>query len=225
VGTSLSTAIVVFAKAPVAGQVKRRLIPAIGAEAACRLYEHMIVHEVANAVNAAVDEVQLWCAPDSGHALFQSLQQRFPVTLHQQQGQDLGSRMHYAFDQALRDFERVLLVGTDCPFLTTSILNRSLNILNAPDSAVIVPSHDGGYVLLGLMRNDRRLFEDIPWSTARVYQDTVTRLDRCHYQWQAMETLHDIDRYDDLLYLKATAGEAGLNRETVDFLGEVLASG
>ena len=215
---------IVFAKAPITGAVKRRLIPAIGAEAACRLHELMVEHGVAKVVKAGLGDVQLWCAPDTQHPLFHALQQRYSISLHKQTGNDLGERMHHAFDAALRDYRQVLIVGTDCPFLNTKLMAEAINALAHADSAVITPAHDGGYVLLGLSRNERHLFDDMEWGTAQVCQETLSRLDKYHYQCKVTNTIHDIDRYEDLLYLKTAAKEAGLNGKTTAFLDQVLQS-
>jgi uncharacterized protein len=90
--------IAVFAKAPVPGYAKTRLIPMIGADGAARLQARLIKQAVATALAAALGPVTLWCAPNRHHDLFDSLAAKHGVNLHDQTGSDLGARMLHAFE-------------------------------------------------------------------------------------------------------------------------------
>lgn len=221
--TQADACIIVFAKAPLPGQVKTRLIPEIGADAASRLHCLLAEHGVTTAANSGMGDVQLWCAPDTRHDLFRALQQQYSISLHQQQGAGLGERMYHAFNAALVSYRHVVIVGTDCPFLRKQDYVEAIADLRQGYDAVISPAQDGGYVLLGLNRNETRLFDDMPWGTGQVCQETQARLAACHYQWKTLATLRDIDRYEDLLYLRAVAGDAGLNSEFATYLAQLVA--
>ncbi|HNC68026.1 MAG TPA: glycosyltransferase, partial [Thauera aminoaromatica] len=96
--------------------------------------------------------------------------------------------------------ERVLLIGTDCPALDAACLRTAAEALDEVE-AVIVPSFDGGYVLLGLRRFDPSLFEGIAWSTSTVAAATRVRLDALAWSYQVLPALQDIDVPADLVHL------------------------
>ncbi len=189
--------ILVFAKAPVAGQVKTRLIPALDAEAAARLHGELMMHTLHTVCAANAGNVELWCAPDKQHPWFAACQARFPVTLHAQQGDDLGERMLHAATMALRRATAVILVGTDCPTLCAEDLHAAQSALLTADAA-LGPAADGGYWLLGLRHHDAALFSDIEWGSEQVLAVTRQRLHALGWTWRELATRWDVDRPADL---------------------------
>jgi len=107
-------AVAVFAKAPVPGFAKTRLIPALGAAGAARLQEGLTGRAIETALAAQIGPVTLWCAPDAGHPFIEQLRRRCPMALADQPEGDLGARMLAAFAAAGR---RLVLIGADCPCL------------------------------------------------------------------------------------------------------------
>lgn len=190
--------ILLFAKAPEPGRVKTRLLPAIGAEAAARLYEQLLCTTVARLEAAQLAPIQLWCAPDTRHPVFAGLRRRHGLSLWQQQGEGLGARMEQAAGTALREADQVLLIGGDCPALEAVHLEQALGWLASGMDAVIGPAEDGGYVLLGLRRVDPGLFRGMPWGGDRVLSETRERLRRLQWSWQELPLLWDLDRPADL---------------------------
>lgn len=202
--------ILIFAKAPVPGAVKTRLIPALGADGAAALHATLVGHALDVATAGALCPVELWCAPDAGDPFFADCAGRWPISLHGQQGDGLGARMQHAFSSALTRSQRVLLIGTDCPALTPSLLARALDSLeDGRNDAVFAPALDGGYVLIGLRRLDGRLFDRLPWGSERVMDETRARLRETGWRWTETEPLRDIDTPDDLVELESR-GIAGL---------------
>jgi rSAM/selenodomain-associated transferase 1 len=197
-----ATRIVVFAKAPQPGRVKTRLIPALGADGAAALAAHMLAHTLAAAAEAAPGGVELCASPAPDDPAWQGI--ALPAALRwSAQGEgDLGARMAGAAQRVLADGERVLLIGTDCPALDAARLRAAARALDATD-AVIIPSFDGGYVLLGLRRFDPTLFADIVWSTSSVAAVTLARLRALGWTHRVLPALHDIDLPEDLVHLPA----------------------
>jgi len=191
-------AIAVFAKAPVPGEVKTRLAGVLGADAAASLHAGLVRHALATAVHARLGPVSLWCMPDSTHSFFERCATEFGVRLETQQGADLGERMARAFE---RESAPLLVIGADCPALTTRHLADAAASLRDAD-AVLVPAEDGGYVLVGLARPVRGLFEEIPWGTAGVMARTRERLERARARWVELGPLWDVDRPDDYARLQ-----------------------
>jgi rSAM/selenodomain-associated transferase 1 len=180
------TRILVFAKAPVPGRVKTRLIRALGAEGAAALAREMLERTVAEALATGL-EVELCGDPDPA-AWYRGP----PVTLAAQGEGDLGERLARA---ALR--APALLIGADCPDLDRGRLTAAAASLERHD-AVIHPAEDGGYVLLGLRRCDPSLFEGIAWSTPAVARQTIGRIEALGWSLDLRETLRDVDDPEDL---------------------------
>jgi uncharacterized protein len=190
--------IMVFAKAPVPGEVKTRLASCLGASRAAALYEALVLYCLNTALASAVGEVELWCAPSADHSFFKACAKRFPVKLYQQAEGDVGMRMAHAFEGALKDVPYALLMGTDCPSVNEMDLRDGCSALRAGADAVLSPAEDGGYVLAGLRRYAPALFEGIAWGTERVMEMTRGRLRELAWQWHELPTRWDVDRPDDV---------------------------
>lgn len=191
-----ATRIVIFAKAPVPGQVKTRLIPALGSVGAAHLARQMLMQTVAEAVAAGLGAPELCADPPPEAKSWRSF---IPegVRLTRQGEGGLGDRLSRAATRVISDGENILLIGTDCPGLTASHLRTAAAGLEASD-AVIHPAKDGGYVLLGLRRYHPSLFESIPWSTNEVGRLTIDRIAALGWTVQVLETLADVDEPGDL---------------------------
>ena len=183
--------ILIFAKQPVPGRVKTRLIPALGADGAARLAGRMLRETVDEAL-ATGCEVELCGEPDP-----RRWYQGPPVRLRAQGEGGLGARLARAARRGLDEVAGVLLVGTDCPELDRSRLTAAAAALGAYD-AVIHPAEDGGYALLGLTRFAQPLFDDIPWSTSAVFARTRERMEALGWSVLVGDTLRDIDEPEDL---------------------------
>ena len=189
--------ILIFAKAPVAGKVKTRLIPALGAEGAAALAAEMLHRTAGEAAAAALGPVELCADPEPGHPDWHG---QIPpgLDLSAQGEGDLGQRMARAARRAIDDGEHVILIGTDCPDLDRVRLAEAAAALERHD-AIIHPARDGGYVLLGLRRFDPSLFEGIAWSTSAVAAATIARIEALGWSLKVGATLHDMDEPADLL--------------------------
>lgn len=191
-----ATRIVIFAKAPVAGAVKTRLIPMLGAGGAARLAAKMLRATVAHALDAGLGTPELCVTPDSDDPAWSGFLPEHVSATDQGNG-DLGHRLSAAAMRVIKSGEQVLLIGTDCPALTGALLAAASAQLETHD-AVLHPAEDGGYVLLGLKRFDRSLFDDIAWSTCSVAQATKARIAALGWSLFVGETLRDIDEPADL---------------------------
>lgn len=195
-------AIIIFAKAPVPGLAKTRLIPALGADGAAALAERLLRHAAAAAVAARLGAVELCVTPDPSHRCFLQLAAQHGLQLVGQGDGDLGQRMHHALQRALLVHRQVLLMGADAPALDAALLRQAATALNTHD-AVFVPALDGGYALVGLRQAQPTLFEDMTWSTAHVMQDTRDRARAAGLSWVETAPVADIDVPADLQHLPA----------------------
>jgi hypothetical protein len=185
--------IIVFAKAPLPGKAKTRLIPRLGEWGAARLHRRLISHALCTA-RLADDRVELHGT--RRHRFFQSL--RVPFRL--QHGDDLGERMHYALSKAKKP---AILIGSDCPALTPADLRRAARWLRGGADVVLAPAEDGGYALIGARRISLSIFQAIAWGGEDVYEETAKRLNRAGYRWRALRRVWDVDRPEDLERLAA----------------------
>ena len=194
-------ALIVFAKAPVAGTAKTRLIPRLGAQGAAELHQKLVLHTLNNLVNPQHWDTILWCAGDRQHDFFQHCLASFDLVLDFQQGENLGDRMFHAIASSLSVYSSVCLVGTDCPVLTRCTIIEAFESLEASDM-VFNPAEDGGYVLLAAKLIDRRVFENIRWGTGEVMQKSLENVKKTGYQVSLLSTLWDVDVPDDLFRLE-----------------------
>jgi len=209
----MSPVLQVFARAPVAGLCKTRLIPALGAAGAAELQRNLMLRTLHMAVEwrelAGGGVVELWCAPDTAHAVFRECGQSLGVRLRAQAQGDLGARMWLALSAALQEGALPVLVGTDCPWLTAPLIEQLHRSLSAHDAA-FTPAEDGGYVAVGLARPVPELFAGVEWGRAGVMAQTRERA-RC---WGAsiaeVGLLPDIDLPQDLGRLRDDPRLAGL---------------
>ena len=193
--------LLVFAKAPVPGQVKTRLITALGEAEAARLHERLVCRTLEVAVGGQFAPVSLWCSPTPDHPFFQNCRLRYGVTLCCQQGNDLGERMAHAFEETLKESAMAVLIGTDCPSLSAKDLKTAFEALCHGSDAVLGPAEDGGYVLIGLRRPAPELFGDLPWGSGQVLSETRARLHALNLSFHELPRRWDVDRPEDLMRL------------------------
>ena len=189
--------ILVFARAPIAGQAKTRLAPRLGAWGAARLQARLTLHALRTALACGCGPVELHVT--ARHRLLSLHANRLGVAMRVQRGRDLGERMHLA----LRRARAAILIGTDCPALRPADLVRAARLLQAGSDVVLAPAEDGGYVLIAARRVSGRLFEGVEWGSADVYASTVERLAELDYRWRALRRMRDIDRPQDLGELRS----------------------
>jgi rSAM/selenodomain-associated transferase 1 len=194
--------LVVFARAPIPGGAKSRLIPSLGAEGAALLQQRMTQRALETATAARIGAVSLWCTPSVEHPFFAACSAAYDVPLHQQCGADLGERLLHTHDRMFRTYRRVLVMGTDCPTLSVRDLRAARMELRHSD-AVVIPADDGGYVLIGLAQPCPAVFRDIDWGSARVLAQSLARLQESGRSCRVRPALWDIDRAEDLTRLAA----------------------
>jgi rSAM/selenodomain-associated transferase 1 len=199
--------IAVFARAPVAGAVKTRLIPLLGADGAAELHARLVDSTLQRAAGVRAARVTLWVAGDAAHSFIADCAARHRCAVRAQVGNDLGARMHHAFERTLAadDAAGCVLIGTDCPALASALLQGAVAALRTHD-AVLGPALDGGYVLIGLTRPRAALFEGIAWGSDSVLAATRARIAQAGLRHHELPPLPDLDTPED--YRRAQA--AGL---------------
>ncbi|MEP6689592.1 MAG: TIGR04282 family arsenosugar biosynthesis glycosyltransferase [Gemmatimonadaceae bacterium] len=192
--------IVVFARAPRLGEVKTRLAAELGNDAALEVYREVAEIAFGSAAGAVADRVVVACAPDLAlDELREWAELSAGAALHcEPQGSgDLGERLTRAIDDGFRHgASAVIVIGTDCPALTSAMLNNAFAELHHAD-VVIGPAHDGGYYLIGVRAPHAELFDGIPWSTPDVFAMTIEAAQRGALRVRLLPPLADIDTAAD----------------------------
>lgn len=197
------TVIQVFCKAPIAGQVKTRLMPELSAEQAMQIHIELTERLLKLLHNTALCPVQLWCTPTTDFDFFQQQDKKYSVTLQQQTEGDLGKRMFEALSAGLQNYQQALLVGCDCPSLTVDDFNQAIIALKQGADVVLAPTEDGGYCLIGEKQPQAELLSDndMPWGTGEVLAITRERAKQqqlnvyeLRLQWD-VDTAQDLERY------------------------------
>ncbi len=197
--------ILVFTKAPIPGQVKTRLItPNLNPEQAARIHLALLERTVAVAAGASLSTVELWVADHPDHEAIQGLAERHGLEVVRQQGPDLGERMYRAAAATLKAGHLPVIVGTDCPDMSSDYLREALVALEGGIDVILGPAEDGGYVLIGLSTDAPQLFRGVAWSTASVMDDTRARIRQSALSSLELATLWDLDRPADLERLDVT---------------------
>lgn len=191
------TRVVIFAKAPVPGRAKTRLIPALGEIGAARLAHRMLLATVAEAEAARLAIPELCTTPHPYDPEWRPFLPEAEIRYTDQGEGDLGERLARAARRVTLTGENILLIGTDCPALNRIRLRAAAEALASHDAA-IHPALDGGYALLGLRRFDPSLFTGIGWSGPHVAADTIARVEALGWSLHVGETLRDIDEPADL---------------------------
>ncbi len=201
-----------LAKAPVLGGVKTRMQPALSPAQSLQLHKQLVRHVAASLLATYRLPLELWVSEQPQLPFFQKIRHDFNasyfsvpcsnIPVKVQQGNDLGERMYAICESVLQSYKAVILVGSDCPFITDSILADVTKALDEGRDAVIIPAEDGGYVLLALRRAEKHLFSDVEWGTERVYMQTLERLNTLGWSYTSLAPLSDIDRPEDLPLLQ-----------------------
>ncbi|MDH4320678.1 MAG: TIGR04282 family arsenosugar biosynthesis glycosyltransferase [Desulfobulbaceae bacterium] len=197
--------LILFTRYPEPGQVKTRLIPALGAEGAATVQRRMTEAAAAQAESlAATRRLRLEICYDGGDPaqVAQWLAPLAPSGRCRPQGDgDLGQRMQRAMELAfVEGARRVVLLGCDCPALTAATVARAFDDLRDHD-LVLGPALDGGYYLLGLAAPQPSLFAEMAWGDEAVLARTMARAAAASLRVSLLEALADVDRPEDLCHL------------------------
>jgi rSAM/selenodomain-associated transferase 1 len=183
--------LIVFVKNAKLGEVKTRLAKTIGDKGALKVYKHLleITENVTN---------QMFC---DKHIYFSDSiidENWIKSSKFIQKGADLGEKMQKAFDYGFNyGYEKIILVGSDLPEISTSIIWQGFSQLEKKE-VVFGPAEDGGYYLVGMSKSYPCVFQNKKWSTSGLLKETLCELKLKKAQVSLLQTLNDIDTFDDL---------------------------
>lgn len=184
-----------FAKAPINGQVKTRLISTLGEAAATTLYEKLLQRTIQIAEQVTLDARILSVAEEPDLGYFQNL----PAwQLSSQQGNTIGQRMAGAFRSWASKDSSLVLIGADVADVEPDDIAQAYRMLDSGFDVVLGPSDDGGYWLIASRRAELPVFSGICWSSGRVFSQTRLKLRRHGLSYFCLPIRHDIDEPKDL---------------------------
>jgi rSAM/selenodomain-associated transferase 1 len=191
----------VFVRPPKLGSVKTRLAARFGDAGAARLYEAFAEDTIAlcSRVRAA-GRVHLAVWSDGMDDSVSVWAERLGTSPRIQPEGDLGSRLAAAFDEGLRDYERIVIIGSDMPTLPIELIGAAFDSLER-SAWTLGPAQDGGYYAIGANRRLRPSFDGVRWSTENALADTVKA--NASHPPAMLPPWYDIDEPEDLAVLRA----------------------
>jgi rSAM/selenodomain-associated transferase 1 len=202
---AVRAALIIFAKAPIPGQVKTRLCPPLTGEEAATLHGSLVLDVLERTRLPSVDRFMA-CAPSAAHVFFKILEERHGVRLLTQSDGDLGNRMQEALRAVLGSgYHKALLIGADVPAISGPLLSEALGLLDNHD-VVLGPAVDGGYYLIGLTRLVPELFANMPWASDRVCTMTEETARGLQLTTALLPRHRDLDTVQDLLAILDESG-------------------
>ncbi len=199
-----AVAIGLFAKWPEAGRVKTRLAVETSPEFAADIARTFLLDTLARLSElAGCDQFVAYDPPDAQPKFAELIKGRTPpIHLEAQSAGDMGTRLETFCERRFDDgYEAAILIGSDSPNLPVTILRDAIQLLQAHD-AVVGPTTDGGYYLIGIRRL-LPIFAGIAWSTDRVFPETIERLITANVPYAVLPQWYDVDTLADLRFLES----------------------
>lgn len=196
-------AIILFARDPVAGEVKTRLAPFLSQDLILELYTRFLNDSVEKIckVRTADPFIGVYPADSSGYFSRVSKNLETPPEVFLQEGEDLGEKMFNALQARFDEgYGHVAIIGSDSPSLPVAYIEQALN---SEKDIVIGPSTDGGYYLIGMYRKPVNVFADgMDWGSEKVLRQTLDRVKNRGSSLELLPPWYDVDRAEDLKFLK-----------------------
>lgn len=186
-------ALIIMIKNPVLGKAKTRIAATTGDEEALRIYKLLLDYTRKVTESTSVDRYLYYSDYLEDDAWSPEV-----FNKRIQASGDLGNRLRDAFYTLSKDYDKMIVIGSDCAAITPDHIMTAVEALDSSDM-VLGPVHDGGYYLLGMNGYHPELISDIEWSTDAVTAQTLSKAESIDLSSIQLETLHDIDYHEDWL--------------------------
>jgi rSAM/selenodomain-associated transferase 1 len=220
-----SDQLLIFARYPVDGRVKTRLVPPLATATATRLYRAFLLDAVERWSRAG-DFGTIVCVADEDdlgamRSLLDAELPRHTVRVEAQRGPGLGERLAHAIERSLSGgARRVCAIGSDHPTLPSAMIVDAFE--RCDHDVVIGPADDGGYWLIGMERAHGELFRDMPWSSPELYRTTIERCAQHGLGVRRLGRWYDVDTARDLERMWRERETAPLGARTMKMMEEVM---
>lgn len=210
-------AVVIFSKAPIAGEVKTRLAKDLGQQRALEVYKAML-RVICKTVSSDADwDCYLSASKYLDHPFFLDLVSDYDLNTHLQEEGDLGWKMQSAMEELLCKYDKVCIVGGDAISINSELLKKSFGALDANDVS-LVPAEDGGYIAIAVKHTDSDMFTDIQWGTEQVLEQQLGCFSSIGWDaWLSsphwdLDEISDFERVKSMSVLHQSLIEAGLDK-------------
>jgi rSAM/selenodomain-associated transferase 1 len=192
--------VIQFAKWPVLGNVKTRLAHDIGDEKALQVHKDLmdvVLEKLMLAQFEGIEcDVQLWLneIPENKAGMLEVINKTSAnnIQFKLQKGDNLGNKMANAIVTSLQYYSKVIIVGSDCPNISTDTLAKARDALNKTD-VVLGPAEDGGYVLIGASNFNESIFNNVAWGQGKVFDKTVENMNTFNFSYSLLAQSWDVD--------------------------------
>jgi len=198
--------IVIMTKVPQAGKVKTRLQPYLTARQSAEISVCFLQDTEAKAKTVTQNLIIAFSPIEMKNLLIDILQTE-PI-LVEQKGENLGERMFHAFEFAFScDSDAVVMIGTDSPTFPAKFIEQAFMFLETQSNAVLGKTEDGGFYLIGLRKSDKRIFENVEWSSPKSFEQTKQNIENLNLKLREIPVWYDVDTSEDLERLEKELAE------------------
>ncbi|SHJ58268.1 hypothetical protein SAMN02745248_00468 [Hathewaya proteolytica DSM 3090] len=190
-------AIVFFTKAPELGRIKTRLEPFLTKELCVEL-QTAFIKDIYNCISTMGINIIINYSAIGDLDKLKNITHR-EAKFIKQEGNDIGDKMYNAISTALKDYKRVVLIGSDIPLINHKDIELAFDILEK-NEVVISPTYDGGYYLIGMKQANLDLFK-MKYSTSSVYEETIEKIKSLGLSYGEGHIQLDIDDKKDFMKL------------------------
>lgn len=204
-----------YAKWPRLGKVKTRIGKVLGPQKALAIHLELVKSVLEQFSNVKGLNYQLWLdtmslrldQSNASNELLQLIESNY-VACREQEGSNLGERMCNTFVELSRDFQKIAIIGSDCPNVSTKQLEEVERALDIHD-VVIIPAEDGGYVLIA-MRSDSvdkvegNWLQGVRWGGSAALEDTLSCYRQHKLAVYLLSESWDVDQLEDYQRWKST---------------------
>ena len=197
-------ALIIFVKYPEPGKVKTRLANKIGKENAAKIYSLLAKFIINKLALSKHYETFIFFTPENKKEETVSWIGNHKIKYYAQKGKSLGDKISSAFKQCFElKRKNIVIIGTDCIEIDQGEILKTLKMLEKNEFEIVIgPSNDGGYYLLGLSKYHNFLFDQIDWSTNKVFDQTISKINIRNLKYGLLKEKNDIDEFQDIILKK-----------------------
>lgn len=193
-------------KVPQAGEVKTRLQPFLTAQQSAEI-SICFLQDAEQKAKTVEQNLIIAFSPIEKKNLLIDILQTKPI-LVEQKGANLGERMFHAFEFAFfHDSDAVIMIGTDSPTFPAEFIERAFIFLETKTDAVLGRTEDGGFYLIGLRKLDKKIFENVEWSSPKTFEQTKRNIENLNLSLSEIPVWYDVDTPEDLKKLEKELAE------------------
>ncbi len=202
----MKKSIVIMTKVPQAGEVKTRLQPFLTAQQSAEI-SICFLQDAEQKAKTVEQNLIIAFSPIEKKNLLIDILQTKPI-LVEQKGANLGERMFHAFEFAFfHDSDAVIMIGTDSPTFPAEFIERAFIFLETKTDAVLGRTEDGGFYLIGLRKLDKKIFENVEWSSPKTFEQTKRNIENLNLSLSEIPVWYDVDTPEDLKKLEKELAE------------------